>query len=479
MLKSVLKNSLIYTLSSVLSKGISFFLLPLYTAILSSQDYGILELIAVITTLVIIIFSLQINQGIARYFNELRTSKVTRIYSSTVFIFGIITFSLLFLLGVFFKPLISHYLEISEWWTSWVLVALAMNGLFYITRSQLTWKIMALEDTISGLAFSLTTIGSTIYFLVFANQGLLGVFMAQCIGGGIGILVCVYFLRHDLGMYFSLKVIKKLLSFSLPLIPSAFSIFLFLFLDRICIKEMMTLHDLGVYSVGFKVASILSLVSIGIGTALTPLIYKHYKEVETPKKMGQLMRIYSSGAFIIILTIVIFSQSIILAMTTSDYLDAVRIIPVLIFSLYVSNLNQFFPGLFIAKKTKTISVIALFAGMVNLILNVLLIPRIGLMGAALATIISYSINSGLIIFAAQKKYMVDVAGHNVLIVGVIIALFSFFYSNFQYADTIEFRYKMLGLILCSIMVVFTVLTKTDLITIRDKFYLFKSKSWPM
>ncbi len=464
MLRSLAKNSAIYYLSNVLTKGISFFLLPLYTSILSESDYGVLELISLLSTIVIILFTFQLGQGVARYYNELTTQSEIRIYSSTIAFFVLASFVMYLIISFLFIGSISSYVGLTVNTTAVSLVSVAMNGLFYLSQNQLAWKIKPVQEIISGLVYNLTTIGLTIYFLVWQHAGVLGIFIAQSAGALAGIALGYFFTARDYGIHFSFPVLKKLLVFSMPLIPGALSIFIFTFSDRICIKEMLDMNELGVYSVGNKIATILTFTSLGVSAALSPLIYKHYKEAETPNKIALLFRIFSALSFIVLAFISFFSKEIILLMTNEKYLAAAQVVPFLLVAIYLNSFVPFFPGLYIGKKTALISIIAVSTGVLNVALNIWLIPDYGITAAAVVTALSFGLNFILLHYFSQRQFRIYVTVMPTLF--IIIVLFTVLYiiQYFELAGV----YNFIGFVFCTVLAILIVLKSSDYQFMKEK-----------
>jgi len=469
MLKSLAKNSIIYYVSTILTKGVSFFLLPLYTSILSQEDYGVLELMSIISTIAIILFTFQIGQGVARYYNELFNQKQIKIYTSSIAFFAIVSFSLFFIGSLLFLNQLSNYLNLSTETTFYAVLSIALNGLFYLSQNQLTWKIKPVQEMISSLVYNISTIGITIFLLVYQKEEITGIFKAQCIGAILGMLVAYLFTRKDYGFYFSIQVLKKLFRYSLPLLPGAISIFIYNFTDRICIKEMLELDDLGVYSVGNKIASIFTFTTIGISSAISPLIYRHYKEKQTPEKIALLFRVFSSLSFIVLCFLAFFAALIIEIMTSSDYSAAIPVVPFLLFAIYLNSLTFFFPGLSIAKKTGKISFIATSAGVFNLILNLILIPRYGIVAAAVVTCLSFGLNFILLYYYAQKEYYISVSLVPIFLISFIF--FAFLTSVHFFEKSIYLNALAFGL--CSLLSLILILKKKDIDFIKEKITLFK------
>ena len=451
-------------MSTILTKGISFFLLPLYTSILSTEDYGVLNMMSIGSTIVIILFTFQVGQGVARYYNELRNQKHTQIFSSSIAFFSIISFALFTFVSLLFLPKISSFLNLTTATTTIAIFSVALNGLFYLSQNQLTWKIKPFQEMISGLTYNLSTIGLTIYFLAYEKEGIHGVFKAQCFGAISGIVVGYLFTRSDYSTYFSMRVLKKLFRFSLPLLPGALSVFVFSFTDQICIKTMLGLDDLGVYSVGNKIATVLTFTGIGVSAALSPLIYKHYKEKETPEKIALLFRLFSSLSFVALAFLAFFANILVEKITTPAYAAAIPIIPFLLFAIYLNSLTFFFPGLSIAKKTGKISLIATVAAVINLTLNLILIPYYGIIAAAIVTCFSFALNFFLLYYFSQKEYRINVTllPHLILTICFFGILYAIGYFNLP--DMV----RMLGFILCSLLSLVLILKKKDLVYVKEK-----------
>lgn len=464
MLKSLAKNSILYYISSFLTKGISFFLLPLYTSTISQADYGTIELFSILTSFVIIVFTLQLGQGVARYYNELKNQTEVTQYTSTLIYFALLSFITFLIIAFIFRYHLSQYLGISIKNTMYAVSATALNGVFYLSQNQLAWKIKPVQEIITSFIYNIITILCTIYFLLFLDLGIAGIFLAQIIGAASGIFVGFIFTKEDFALVFNIHVLKKLLTFSVPLIPGALSILIFSIADRICIKETLTLNDLGIYSVGNKIASILTISAIGVSSALSPLIYKHYKEKETPNKIAILFRVFSSLSFVLMCLISIFSFEFITIMTNASYQEAVGVIPFLLIAIYLNSFIPFFPGLYIGKKTFLISLISVSAGVVNVVLNIYLIPIYGISAAAIVTAISFGINFYIQYHLSKKYYIIEtsILPHLLL----ITLLISIVYLNNFLHD--QFVFNLLEFALISALGIVLILKKSDYHFMKEK-----------
>lgn len=409
MLRSIVKNSSIYFVSGILTRGISFFLLPLYTSVLTREDYGSLEAISIVSTIAIMLFSFQINEGVSRYYNELKDQHTIRVHTSTVVFFILISFTVFYLLCLAGDDMLAVFYGVPVNIANLASLNIFFNALFYFSQNQLQWKIKPFLEAITSLAYNISAIGLSILLTVYYEYGISGIMLAQIIAAAIGIVLAAVFTWKDFGLYFSFSILKKLLKFSFPLVPRALSVFLLLFTDRICVREMLGLDSLGVFSLGTKIASIMIIVNIGLATALSPLIYKHHKEQDTPVKIGVVFRYYVLAGVMILAALSLFAGTIIDVFANENYMAAAICIPLLASSVFFSSLLQFFPGLALSKRTGLMSLITVIASVLNLILNLLLIDRFGIFGCSIATAVCFLLNFLLLYRYSQKEYWVDVS----------------------------------------------------------------------
>ena len=235
-----------------------------------------------------------------------------------------------------------------------------------------------------------------------------GLFIGQSIGITITSILGLYLLRDKIKMCFSKLHLKKMLEFSLPLIPSSIAVILAMYVDRLIIKEYLSFEEVGLYAVAAKIAGIINLLIIGVQNSITPLIYSRYKETDTPIHLNKIYNSFLLMSFAIILVLALFSKYFVLFFGGENYLAASSIIPILASAFVFSSMYLFFPGLSIAKKTGTISIINIIFAAVNLALNYYLIPKFGIKGAAFATCLSGFMSWLTTAVVANKHYSIPV-----------------------------------------------------------------------
>lgn len=410
MLKSLFRDSILYTLSTVLTRGISFLLLPVYTRALSPEEFGLLDYFVALGAIASIVITLEVIQGLARYIPEcLEDGKKKRDYASTCmwFVFGAYT-ALLVLVSTFSSQLAILLLDAPgkadlfelAGWSYWV------AGVLNILHSQLRWELRAATSALLSLLSALLIVACTIVLVVWLQLGIRGALLAQVAGGLLALLPTLYLTRTSFGLSFDGQSLRRMLAYSVPLIPSSLAVVFALHFDRIALKEFVGLSELGVYAVGQKISMVATLALIGFRSALTPLIYANYERDSTPGDLAKIFKIFCVAALVMTLCLSVFAREIVGLISSELFQGAARVVPLLVFSVLLANMYIFAPGLDIQKKTIAISLINIGVAVLNLLLNYSLIPVLGIVGAALSALIAFAIGFAIYMWASQRLYPV-------------------------------------------------------------------------
>lgn len=409
MLRQFVRDSAIYGVSSLLSRGIALLLLPFYTRVLAPSDYGIIDILTVLTTLVNVTIALEISQGLARHFPEARRRSEQIAYASTALWFTVGVYTLFAAIALASAPALAQWiLESGERTAVFRAAVLSMwaNGIFLLVLNQLRWRLQPKLYAITNVAFTLVSIGLTVVMVLVVKIGVIGVFLGQFVGGIGGAALALYFARQSYRPVFDWGKCKEMLRFSVPLVPSSAGVFVTLYVDRIAVKELLSLADLGLFGVGYRIASIIGLVMVGFQTSLTPLIYTHYRNPDTPHELARIFRSFVAFALLTMLALAMLSREIIMFLTTPEYYHAYMVVPLLAPAMLLSGMYIFAPGLNISKRTAMMAAINIASAILNTVLNIALIPVLSIRGAALATLLSTAATFSAYMMYSQKLYFV-------------------------------------------------------------------------
>ena len=160
MLRTFFKDSVIYTLPSIVSKGMTLLLIPLYTRVLSPADYGSLDLLLVFMSIINLTVALEVSQGVARYYS-MASEPLNKIeYASTAFWFTLGCYSLFAVIASVNSEQLSSLVMAREGFGNVFQVAILYiwaNGLFYLIQNQFRWELRSKRYAIVSILSAVTT----------------------------------------------------------------------------------------------------------------------------------------------------------------------------------------------------------------------------------------------------------------------------------------------------------------------------------
>jgi len=449
MLKDLIKEGGLYTIANLLTKGVSLLLIPFYSDYFTTAEYGILSVLSIAGALAAAIFSFQIYQGVGRFISDKSTSFVAqqRIGSSGLF-FTIISYAVFTIIALLFKDQAIDYISeeerIQDSTYYWCLSTIGLNGVFYTLGVQLKFLRKIKVYSITSFAHALLNILLILLFALGLNYRIDSIFMASFIVSPIMIIVQLFYLRKYIICYIGKKEIKRLFRYSAPLIPAAIAYLILNFTDRLFIKDLNnSLSDVGIYDMGYKFSAIVSIIIFAFQSALVPIVFEKHRDKNTPVELGRIMRLYLGIGSLGILALSAFSFETLYIFTQEQYFGAATLMPLFYLSVFFTGLGMFSPGIQIKQKTYLIPIIVIFSGLVNVGLNLWLIPILGLFGAALATFISTLLNQVIFFWISQKLYRINYVLYKMILVALVFSGFFIITSYLQPIIQLNYQFEII------------------------------------
>jgi O-antigen/teichoic acid export membrane protein len=247
-------------------------------------------------------------------------------------------------------------------------------------------------------------VGVAVWLVVGVGIGVDGVIIGQSVGSLAGACLALALLRNEIGLTASWPKLREMLSFSVPLVPSSVGVYLSLYADRLLIGRLLGLGSLGVYGVGYRVASVVMLPMFAVQAALTPLVYGRYRMAETPADIARIFRLFTGLMLLIVVALSVYASEIVRLVATPDYAAAASVVPFLAPALLLSNLYVFAPGLALSKRTGRIALLNLAGAALVVALDLLLIPALGIVGAGVANLLTAGALFGGYVRLGQREY---------------------------------------------------------------------------
>jgi O-antigen/teichoic acid export membrane protein len=402
-----IKNTFIYFLPITVGSIIPLVTLPIFTRILTKEDYGVWGLAQIYAVFMSGLANFGLTVGFERNFFQYKELKKSAQLLYSVMCFIISIFLVITVFTLLFKSYLSKWIIGSEKYGNilfWSFVATAIMGLktYYLTYFKNTANAKAfvwytIDETVMGAVLSL-------FMVAYLRIGIIGLIWGQLVASLIVFsLLAINFLKRY-PFSFNAAVLKDVLKLSVPLTPRIFFGIIGNQFDKYMIGLMSTIGGVGIYTLGQKLAGIIFTFMTAIQNVFSPQVYKKMFELgdKGGESIGKYLTpfLYLSNA--VALLISLFSHEIVVILMPQSYHAASEII--IILSMYYSIM--FFgkqPQLLYSKKTMITSFLSISSIVLNVALNIPFILKWGMIGAAWGTFLSGLI-SGVISFVVSQKY---------------------------------------------------------------------------
>ena len=436
--KSLFKNTIIITIGKICTQLITFLLLPLYTGILTTAEYGTVDLLNTLVSLCLPIITLQIEQAVFRELLEVRNKEqeIKDIISSAIF--TVIVQSIIFL--ILFVIVAPAFKNVYKYFLATNVIAYIFSSLFLqITRGLGNSKKYAFASFISALG----TILFNILFIVGIKLGAKGMLLGTMLGQMITVIYLFISLR--LYKYISIKnnkkkITKKLLKYSIPLIPNAISWWVFNASDRLIVTAILGVEKNGIVAASLKFSTVYitlyNVFNISWTESISTAIDDEDLSVYFNKTFNVIIKLFIAMAIGIIAVIPIVYPIMINKKFDSGYV----LVPVSILGSFFNVVVGLISVIYIGKKnTKAIANTSVISAIINIIVHLSLIKFLGLYAAVISTLTSFIIMSVYRIVDINKKYFKIIIDNKVVLETLIITslILILYYVNNKYLNIVS------------------------------------------
>lgn len=382
----LLKNTIILGIGAFASKLVSFFLVPLYTNTLSPSDFGIVDLLFTIGGFLFPLFTLNISEAIYRFSLDKKDNKKEIYYS------GFLCFTFSTIIGIIVIPILQSISTVSQY-----------SYLFYLYLITLSLSQILLVFLKGQEKLKLYTIGNIIYsffiaflniiFLLIFKMGIVGYFLAYIISNIILSIFCLFLSKNSLDLsnkLFDKKLFLKMIKYSVVLIPTSFMWWITNSSDRIMVTSLVSSAANGIYSISYKIPSILTVLSSIFTQAWVFSAIREKNSNDVEEHTNKIFSFLYLLLVIVSMIILIFLKKIFIIYVSADYYVAWQYVPILLFGFIFMTLATFISTSYnVHKDSKGFLISGLIGAFSNIVLNFILIPYFAVFGAAIATMISY------------------------------------------------------------------------------------------
>jgi O-antigen/teichoic acid export membrane protein len=407
-LKSTLKHGSIYGFGVILSRLIGFIMLPIYTRVLTPEDYGVLEILSLTTDVLGFLAGLGMGAAVMRYYYYYDTARERALVISSAVTFLVVLFAASTALAMPAAGPLAHLVLGEPEYSGLVrlaLIAFLLSSLIEIPLVYLRAKQLSTQVVLFNLLRLLLALSLNILLVVVLRWGVRGVLISTITASSITGGILFWRTIRETGLGISWPIMRQLARYGVPLIVLDLGSFVLHNADRYFLRAYGSLAEVGLYSLGYKFAMLLSLLIAGpffqIWMANALEIHKSEGERAVPL-LQDILSYYNlllvGGA----LGIALFGAELVRIVADPSFAAAARPIPLLCVGMVLFNyrfISQL--GAMIRERSGLIGASAGIAAATVLGLNFLLIPRWGMMGAAWATVGAFAVE--YVIMSAMSR----------------------------------------------------------------------------
>jgi O-antigen/teichoic acid export membrane protein len=398
-----------YGVMDLFSRATGLLLLPFFTRVFSVDEYGAIDVIAVVTVLLATLTRLALPSALKRHFIESRDSgELNRLYSSLLAC--VAGFALLVLAPVWpFAGAIADLLledEASATYVRLGLVTAALSSASAIPQTLLRMQRQITRFNLLNVGQAVTYAGLAVFFVVELGSGLVGVFAALAVAEAARLLLGLFWTRSLLTVDLSPELVRRSLRYSLPLLPGVLVGHVNRTADRFLLLMFLGIGGVSIFAVSARISFAVQVLATIFRQAWSP---HAMRMIDSPAEerndfYRRTLGYYAGALSLVGLAVTAGAPEILAVLVPPEYAAGYRVIPWLIgaavlhASAEITNL-----GILISKRTSTDSVAAWSGATINVLLTLVLIPLFGIAGAAIGTFVGELVYTGALCHFTQRQ----------------------------------------------------------------------------
>lgn len=441
MFQSILRlsrHTLIYGVGNIMTRVVWFLLLPVMTNVLPPDQFGVQVLYYILIAVAMEVVRLGQDIALLRFYvPEKDLEKRQRIFSSVFWAaFGLTTIiSMTLWFGAeFFTGLI---IDQPEPYPHWMIYTLKLAALIVWVDNLKDFPlvVMRCENQPGRFLFAKLTgvvvqAGLTLWLLIGLKHGVPGIFEGNLAGSALTLLICLPTLFGRLRFVFNKAIFLSCLAFGLPNVPNVLFVQIVELADRKILELLRSAAEVGIYSAGYKLGMFLAVVAAGFRFAWQPFFMQISDRPDAKDVYSRVLTYYVAVAVWIYLLLVAFIGTIARweipgagSMIDPRYWSGIDVFPVISLAhIFNGMFAVFVVGIYIEKRTRILPWITGCAAIVNIVGNLLLVPRYGMWASAWMTVLSYGLMALLLYVYIQRVYPIRYEWKRVLHIAVAAAV---------------------------------------------------------
>ena len=416
-LKELTKDTAVYGISTILGRFLNFILVPFYTNVFATAEYGVITTVYAYIAFFNIIYIYGMDAAYMKY-AFMKDERNPRTVFSTSFLFISLTSFIFSTLIVIFGRNISSALDIpAEDFPimTYVSLILLFDALAIIPFNYLRLKRNARKFALIKTLNIMVNVFLNLILILKFKMGIEAVFISNLVASMLTLVALLPEFAGNLSSKINLSYLGELLKFGIPYLPAGMASMVVQVIDRPILQRMTDESAVGIYQANYKLGIFMMLYVSMFQYAWQPFFLSSSKDKNAKELFSKVLTYFLIVGSIILVVISLFVEDIVKipllhnrTLIAAAYWGGVNIIPVVLLAYLFNGMYvNFTAGIFIEGKTKYLPYITGLGALANIVVNILLIPYMGIMGAAIATLASYIAMAFALYFVSRRFYRVD------------------------------------------------------------------------
>jgi O-antigen/teichoic acid export membrane protein len=452
-IKTLLSHTAIYGVGLVLNKSLGFLLLPVYTNYFTPADWGVFNIVWSLWIFLSVLYSLGFENSFMKYFiEEKNKQKKAEIYSSILV--ALLLSSLVFSLCIYFgSGSINNLLHFEDETKGIALIKILGVLLFFDTiyripllllRAELNTKVY----TYLTIVTLIINLGLNLFLIIVQGYGIEAIFYSYIVSVFVTTVICLFVTSPYLTSKISFEEIKRQLSFGFKFIFIGLFILVIDISDRFFLKYYYNESVVGIYSANYRLGTVMSLIISAYKFSWTPYFMNLS---ENPDNKNIISKIFTYFVFTGLFLFLFFSFFIAPVVQlkvggyyilNEAYWGGLKIIPIILLSYFFSGLHSNLTvAPFFSNRTDVLLKISVIGLIANIALNMILIPKYEMTGAALSTLFTYIIMFGFLYYRSQQLFRIEFDLKKIAIICILTAIsyFAVFFLQSYFPDNLVYN----------------------------------------
>lgn len=428
--RDILKHSGIYAVGQILSRVASLLLLPLYTRVLTPADYGCVAILDLTAGILAVVLGAGMSSALTRFhFDNERDEERHRVWwTGLIYLVGasaILVGPMWLIRGWLADVTLGAGVADGAYFYALALATLVLGAFCEVFDAYLRVRKWSGSYVLLSLARLLVNVGLNVYFLVQLRWGIAGLLMGNLLATAFNsIVMFTIFVWQEGWGAFDRSIAKKLLAFGSPLIVAAVLSMVLHEADRYFLRAFGNLDEVGVYSLAYKIASAVNMLCLVPFSAIWGVVvYEIAKQPDAKKQYADVFEHFVAGLSLVLLGASLFVKPVLNVLATDDYSTAADLVPVICLAYLCFSLHEHFRvPVMLSRTTTGLIPVHVFAAILNIMCNILLIPIWHAAGAAWASVLTYAGFSfyGLLRYRKVDAYPYSFRRSGEIVVGMIL-----------------------------------------------------------